>query len=653
MQTAFQFPSLEQPLDRNLLPPGTRVLPLDDPPEFYHGASPHLAEVVELRRLPKPVEAPLAQDITAGKNTYVYDAHTYHTKVPPQGIRTILEYYTRPGDVVLDPFCGSGMTGVAAMETGRVPILVDLSPAATFIAYNFLTPVDAESYMAAVHAIREASRGLEERLYGTQCPLCGAPTVCSYTVWSYYMVCSRCAREFQLWDVARDQQARVRDSKIRTEFPCPGCGVPLVKRHLRRTCREPVLIGSEHCVRRQKESTAPPTARDLELIAGIDYGSIPEDLWYPTAPFPEGVNTQQPVAAGIRSVDQTYTARNLWAMAYLWDVASRWRDPCLRRKLLFTLTSLYQRVTVFSEFRFWGGSGNIANYSVPAIMNEQNVFLAFERKARTISWYLESARFAPGAFRISTQSSCDLGQLPDGSIDFVFTDPPFGGNINYSEMNLLWESWLRVRTHPAEEAVINKVQGKGHTEYSQLLQRVFREVCRVLKEGGWLVVVFHNSSRQVWNDLQDALQGAGFHIRGTQTFDKRHGTFKQFVSANAVGYDLVLHCQKGKSRANGLRQSLSGVKVRAREFVERTLARGDREYVIRYLHVARDADFDYRRLYAEWLAATVREEHIRLSFDEFQPLVDQVANTLGIRVDAIVPDHPLLRGHTDETTKDA
>src|SRR5436305_1606802 len=57
---------------------------------------------------------PFEGDIRAGKNTYVYDAHTYHTKVPPNGIAQLIEYYTQPGDTVLDPFCGSGMTGVAA-----------------------------------------------------------------------------------------------------------------------------------------------------------------------------------------------------------------------------------------------------------------------------------------------------------------------------------------------------------------------------------------------------------------------------------------------------------------------------------------------------------------------------------------------------------
>src|SRR6218665_2767225 len=82
-------------------------------------------------------------NIIAGKNTYVYDAHTYHTKVPPEGIKELIRHYTKEKEIVLDPFCGSGMTGIAALELNRKSILSDLSPAAVFIASNLTTPIDS------------------------------------------------------------------------------------------------------------------------------------------------------------------------------------------------------------------------------------------------------------------------------------------------------------------------------------------------------------------------------------------------------------------------------------------------------------------------------------------------------------------------------
>ena len=99
---------------------------------------------------------PFAAPIKAGKNTPIYNAHSYHTKVPPQGIVPYIEHYTDPSDLVLDPFCGSGMTGVACLASARHALLNDLSPAATHIAYNFCTPVDTRALrreFARIHGL--------------------------------------------------------------------------------------------------------------------------------------------------------------------------------------------------------------------------------------------------------------------------------------------------------------------------------------------------------------------------------------------------------------------------------------------------------------------------------------------------------------------
>src|SRR3954471_20410916 len=65
--------------------------------------------------------APFAADIKEGKNDPIYNAHSYHTKVPPRSIIPYILHYTKPGDLVLDPFCGSGMTGVAAQMCADPP----------------------------------------------------------------------------------------------------------------------------------------------------------------------------------------------------------------------------------------------------------------------------------------------------------------------------------------------------------------------------------------------------------------------------------------------------------------------------------------------------------------------------------------------------
>jgi DNA modification methylase len=595
--------------------------------KLYLGPNPRFGDLCDTGRKPKQVEAPFEHGIVAGKNTYVYDAHTYHTKVPPQGISSLIEHYTNPGDVVLDPFCGSGMTGVAATRLGRSALLSDLSPAAVFIAYNLNTPIDHQRYLNAVRAVVRQCQEVEQDLYSTHCRTCQEPTPMLYMVWSFGMLCNHCGQEFLLWDVARDERESVRESKILAEFDCPHCSRPLKKRELKRTRRYPVSVGYRCCGAGLKECTAPPDDFDRQLLERLEKGP-PENLWYPKDRFPDGINTRQPIAAGITSVDKAYTPRALHAMALLWKVASAWPEEDVRDKLLFTVTSLYQRVTVFSEFRFWGGSGNTANYNVPAIMNEQNVFVTFERKAHTISWYFREAAEMSRQVEVSTQSACCLGQLPNRSVDYIFTDPPFGANINYSEMNFLWESWLGAKTDTREEAIVNKVQGKDYGGYQRLLCGAFREMRRVLKDDAWLTVVFHNSSEKAWSAIQTSLDEAGFSIEGTQTFDKRHGTFKMFVSENAVGYDLVLHCRKSKEALNYLNgYAFTNGRDDAREYVSRTLLEGAFSYQVHYLHVAREDEFDYRRLYADWLRDALPRGPVSLSFEEFREIVNKCVAT--------------------------
>jgi DNA modification methylase len=563
--------------------------------------------------------------VAAGKNTYVYDTHSYHTKVPPAAIVDLICQYTDKNDLVLDPFCGSGMTGVASLQAGRSPILSDLSPAATFIAYNYLSSVQPFEFEQAFLKILASLQEEDLTLYGTACDKCGKIVSCEYTVWSYNVTCPICAHLFNLWDVARDEKPTIKESKILSVFPCPSCGRRLEKRSLKRIESVPVQIGFKCCGRSLQESKKIPDAGDLQHFQ--DMNSIPINEWFPQDHLPNGVNTRQAINHGIVSLQDLYTRRNLRAIAKLWNLASRWESQEISLKLLFTLTSLYQRVTRLSEFRFWGGSGNMANYNVPMIFNEQNVFRVFKRKSRDVKRWLEIRHALPEIpYRVSTQSATDLSNIPNDSIDYVFTDPPFGANINYSEMNFIWESWLGLHTDNTNEVIINRVQGKTAEHYKELMTRSLREIHRVLKPGRWLSIVFHNSSASVWNVLQEAIDLAGFEVDNTQTLDKKHGTFKQFVSDNTVGYDIILSCQKrtAKLRASKI-YSAQGIESQVREFICSILGGISDGYIARYAHVDRKSELDTRKMYSEWLQMQLTSHNlVKVDYDQFRILVHNV-----------------------------
>ena len=129
-------------------------------------------------------------------------------------------------------------------------------------------------------------------------------------------------------------------------------------------------------------------------------------------------------------------------------------------------------------------------------------------------------------------------------MDYIFTDPPFGGNLMYSELNFLWEAWLKVFTNNKSEAIINKNQSKDLPDYKELMTLCFKEMYRILKPNRWITVEFHNSKASVWNAIQDSLSKSGFIIAQVTILDKKHGSFKQVTTTGAVKNDLIINAYK-------------------------------------------------------------------------------------------------------------
>ncbi len=571
------------------------------------------------RKAAATARKPPPSGMSAGKNTYTYDAHTYHTKVPPQGIAELVRHYLPDGGLVLDPFAGSGMTGVATSVLGSDCILNELSPAACFIASRFVSTFPASRLETALRRLLDELSQLRADLYTTACRECGRDTELLYTVWAYRVACPHCDCDFNLWDVCRRYGDTAREHRILTEFPCPGCGAALEKSALERTVAEPVEVAYKCCGSRRREQTHPPDREDLALIESLREQPRAARGWFPRTPLPDGVNLGQPKRHGLTTVDKFYTPRNLAATSHIWKTIHRFEDPDTASFLAWIFTSLYRRVTRFSEFRFWGGSGNTARLNVPYIFDEPNVFVSYARKAQTIVDHLATtAAGYTGRTAVVNGSATDLSWLPDDSVDLIFTDPPFGSNINYSEMNLLWESWLGRTTDTTEEAIVNRMQSKDLDDYRKLILRSLEESYRVLRPGHWLLLVFMNSSGRVWDALHSAIVEAGFVIVNADVFDKQHGTFKHFVSENTAGSDLVLHCLKPAKPDGPRRRS----KARRHDIDDFLATLDPATYSQTYLHVARPAEVDTRRMYSEWVAEALTRGLEIMDFAAFRDLVN-------------------------------
>ena len=489
----------------------------------------------------------LPEMISGSKGSHVYNAHTYHTKVPPEVIVEFILKFSKPGDLVLDPFSGSGMTGVAALRQGRRAFLIDLSPFAAFLSYNHCTPVDPLEFEQACRRVIEAVKRETGWLYETQCRTCGQSANTEKTILAELVKCPFCNGQVNLWDVVRDE-----DERVQKHFICSLCNKPLQRGLAPRVgwIQVQLDLSCSACGRQ----TARPSDFDRDTVSKIESLGIPRRLWFPKSKIIWGDMWRRGYHVGIKHVADFYTKRNLWTLARLREEICREPETAIRDKLLFVFTNLVWHGSKMRRFNAHGGARPMnAALFIPALIEEANLLTLFVHKARMIGRMLWEIRgFKPEMLRASTQSATNLSNIPKESVDYIFTDPPYGGNILYSEVNMLWEAWLGCKTDPAEEVIISRSQGKTDRDYEKLLTAAFREAYRVLRRGRWLTVTFNTSKKEVWLALQSSLWKAGFEPKFLQILNKGHRSFKQMVSEKIAAHDVIITCQK-PSRPGKLR----------------------------------------------------------------------------------------------------
>ena len=244
---------------------------------------------------------------------------------------------------------------------------------------------------------------------------------------------------------------------------------------------------------------------------------------------------------GIEYYHQMYPWRNAIALNRL---AQEIRKAGHRPSYFMLLTSTALKLSWMARYMF-DAAGRIQNgiLYVPSLRQEMAAPLLLSKSIDFIGRY-RSTITAQRSSAIATESCTYLESMPDSSIDYIFTDPPFGHNIQYSELNAVWEYWLGVASNSISDAVINKHQKKGLAEYHELMRLAFHSYHRTLKPGRWITVEFHNSRNSVWNAIQDALQSSGFVIADVRALDKKQGAFNQVVAAGAVKQDLIISAYK-------------------------------------------------------------------------------------------------------------
>lgn len=578
------------------------IIALSDPPYYTACPNPWLLEFINFWNIESPnvnnyEGEPFSSDVSEGKNDPIYNAHSYHTKVPYKAIMRYILHYTNPGDVIYDAFSGSGMTGVAVKmcedineirdlgysqeyansKAGkRYSILSDISPAATFIGYNYNKSAKAheieDKLMKIVSRLKVHNSWkyvtLHENSQSLMSELMLAETVkdmkkiisnnsnsfgeINYVVWSEVYTCPSCQKELTYWEATVNPNDNLKVSK---EMNCSACGAKFKKKNsekkyvthydkfLKKTIEQPKtkIVKISYFNPDGKRSEKRPDKFDEKLAQLISEYKLDNIDSITKSRFFHGSETDRLIRQGINQVYDLYYPRTLNLIGELLGTNNKDAD------LQFLFGSTIPKMTKLNRFMPQHGSralvGPMANALYTPPLSVENNFirqLNFQLK-KIVKAYTE----IEGGV-ITTQSSTSI-QLPNDSVDYMFFDPPFGANINYSELSYSREAWLGVITEDEFEAIENKKMGKTLGNYTELMSRAFKEAYRILKPNRWITVEFSNTQASVWNALQFVIQNSGFVIASVDALDKKRGGFHAMITTTAVKQDLVISAYKPSS----------------------------------------------------------------------------------------------------------
>ena len=454
----------------------------------------------------------LNHQISPLAHTSMYLWHKYWSRKTWNVVGEYIKTYCPEGGIVFDPFSGSGITAMEALKNGRRAIVCDLVPIATEITRLTIKPVNEIHLHEAFKRVEENVKTRIENLYLTRCRQCGKEVVFDCAIWKEgacveirYQSCPHCG----------DRQAQ-------------GCGL---------------------------------TRLDKDLLKKVEKRKIKE--WYPTNSlyYPDGRPFKK--KEKYESVDELFTKRNLQALAWLLEAIEKEPKKESRDFLKIAFSSmahLCSRMIAISNpsptshhtaFSSTGWTQHSYWYA-PNYM-EQNVWKKFDSAINGHQGLLKAKAQSNNIFKdvkiassfkevlsgkadvyIYNGSCFDLmKKIPEESVDYIFTDPPYDASIQFGELSYMWVSWLKMNSNyikkiAANEIIRNEQQHKDFNVYHSLLSSSFQQMFRVLKPQNYLTVTFHNPTFKVRNATIRAGVFAGFE------FEKIHHQPLGQVSAKAM-----------------------------------------------------------------------------------------------------------------------
>ena len=394
--------------------------------------------------------------------SYVRKIHKYWARKPFSNISSSIHQFSKKGDYVLDPFCGSGTMGLASISIDRNFIGYDLNGTAAFISKCTLeSGIDIKALTEEAKKIKKTV--IEE--YG-----------------KYYELKNG---KYVVYRIIGDNNKNDYNASVSDNINCLG---PKIKIQIE---EEPYKL------------------------------SVPQQTFsYPDANFPKKFYKDRFSYKGVSKVSDFFTKRNLYVLSGILNTINnselKYADYfrlALSNTILHCSKLKSENVRPMSVNNYWIPDAYIEENAVYRFIDRLNNVLSAKKQ---ISKQLNGKK---NTFTIYNESSLDLNKIENDSIDYVITDPPYGEAIQYSELSFIWNCWLGNEKTPENEVIINPSQNKGADYFYTMIEKSIESISKKLKADHYFTICFQNKDPKIWDRLMKIILDHGFTLHSIKICD--------------------------------------------------------------------------------------------------------------------------------------
>jgi 16S rRNA G966 N2-methylase RsmD len=416
--------------------------------------------------------------------------HKYWSRKPWHLIENTILKFSKEGDVVLDPFMGSGTSGLECILNNRTYIGYDLNPTACFVSKLTLNDLNFD-HLKFQKEIDQLRVELYEKI-------------------------------MTLYHIGNERYILYYISGDSSNYSYNTVTV-------------------DATLKNQEKITLQSNTLNQEFEI---------DLYYPDQEFPKKFYKDRFSYKGYKNVSDFYSSRNLKALTIIYDHITnskyQYKDLFL---LAFSNTLLHGSKLKGINVRPLG----VNNYWIPDDHIQENIIWRyldrvknlFEAKNVLKKRYIEK-RITASTFTLLNKSSLDLEDIKSDSIDYIITDPPYGDTIQYSELSFIWNCWLEQSLDVSQEVIINPVQNKGANEFHEAIKRFIINSKRVLKSNSHFTLCFQNKDISIWYKILRVIYEEGFTLKEVKVYDTFGNPFNKNWAKFSPKSDLYVTFTKSE-----------------------------------------------------------------------------------------------------------